>query len=374
MNALQRDASKFPRLRSTPTPSATLAIYRHRVDAAHGARNSGRFAPCALVAIVAQPIMSTTTGFNIQGHRGARGLRPENSLPGFAYALSVGVTTLEFDVGITADDHLVVIHDRYLNPDIVRDASGQWLSEQGPLLRQLSLNQLREYDIGRINPATDYVQELPHQVAVDGARIPTLEEVVWLTRVAQNTEVRFNIEIKVSPEAPDDTLDPDAFTERVLTEMGRLGITERCTLQSFDWRVPLHCQQIAPEITTGYVSAQQTWYDTIWANVQEPSPWTDRFQYADYAGSLPEMVKAAGGAIWSPYYGELTKKLIAYAHHLDLQVIPWTVNRAEDMRRLIDWSIDGLITDYPDELRKVAVECGQPVPGPTPLDVDESTL
>lgn len=309
-----------------------------------------------------------TNTIDIQGHRGARGIRPENSLASFAAALSIGLTTIEFDVGITADQHVVIIHDRCLNPAAVRDESGQWLDGPGPSVWSLTLAQLRRYDIGRIDPDSDYARELPDQVAVDGARVPTLEELVQLVQYAGNDKIRLNIETKISPEAPLETCDAETFATRVTAELERLEITKRCTIQSFDWRTLQHTQRLAPGIVTGYLSAQQPWFDTIWKNTERPSPWTGAWQYNDHGNSVPNMVKAAGGNVWSPYYGELSAESIDEAHTLGLRVIPWTVNCIPDMQRLLDWHIDGMISDYPQRLRDVAQQRGLPLPEPTPVD------
>lgn len=305
---------------------------------------------------------------DIQGHRGARGIRPENSIASFAAALSIGLTTIELDVGITADQHVVIMHDRCLNPATVRDASGQWLDGPGPSVWSLTLAQLRQYDIGRMDPDSDYARDFPDQVATDGTRVPTLEELVELTRHAGNDKIRFNIETKISPQAPDETCDAETFATRIIAEFQRLEITERCTIQSFDWRTLQHTQRLAPQVVTGYLSVQQSWFDTIWADAERPSPWTGRWQYSDHGKSVPNMIKAAGGDLWSPYYGELSAESIGEAHALGLRVIPWTVNRIPDMQRLLDWHIDGMISDYPQRLRDVAQQRGLPLPDPTPVD------
>ncbi|MFQ5954576.1 MAG: glycerophosphodiester phosphodiesterase family protein, partial [Kiloniellales bacterium] len=136
-------------------------------------------------------------GVEIQGHRGARGLAPENTLAGFALALSIGVTTLELDVGVTADGVVVVAHDPRLNPALARTADGSWLAAPGPPLSSLTLAELRRYDVGRIDPQSRYARRFPDQRPVDGARIPMLAEVVALSRKAGNHTVRFNIETKL---------------------------------------------------------------------------------------------------------------------------------------------------------------------------------
>src|SRR2546430_2645680 len=116
------------------------------------------------------------TAFDLQGHRGARGLAPENTIEAFSTALSIGVTTLELDVGMSKDGVLVVHHDEWLNPDITRGPEGAFLSQRGPAIHSLTLEELKRYDVGRIKPGTAYAARFPLQRPHDGARIPTLAE------------------------------------------------------------------------------------------------------------------------------------------------------------------------------------------------------
>jgi glycerophosphoryl diester phosphodiesterase len=311
--------------------------------------------------------MTSTAAFDLQGHRGARGLAPENTLPGFARALSIGVTTLELDAGVTADDVVVVSHDRRLNPDIVRGADGRWLTGRPFAVRELTFHELQRYDVGRIKPGSEYSNRFPFQRRLDKVRIPTLAAVFELTRHARNDAVRFNIETKLSPLEPEETLPPDAFARALIEAVRGSGMAQRTTIQSFDWRTLQVVQREAPEIATSYLSVQQQAEDTIQARSAEASPWTAGLRFHDH-GSVPRMVKAAGGRIWSPYFGDLTPALVKEAHGLGLQVLPWTVNEPPDMERLIDWGVDGIITDYPDRLREVMADRGLPLPAPTPVN------
>ncbi len=310
--------------------------------------------------------MSSATAFDLQGHRGARGLAPENTLPAFARALAIGVTTLELDVGLTEDDVVVVHHDRRLNPDLARGADGRWLRGPTRTLRELTFHELQRYDVGRIRPGADYSKRFPEQRRMDGVRMPKLEDVFVLTRRARNDEVRFNIETKLSPEAPDETAGPEEFARALIRVIRDHGMARRTAVQSFDWRTLAIVQREAPEIATAYLSSQGADIDNIGAGRQEPSPWTAGVQLRDH-GSVPKMVKAAGGAIWSPNYRDLDAALVKNARELGLKVLPWTVNDRADMERLIDWGVDGLITDYPDRLREVMAAKGLPLPRPTPV-------
>jgi glycerophosphoryl diester phosphodiesterase len=318
-------------------------------------------------AAVALALMTANAAaFDLQGHRGARGLAPENTLPAFARALSVGVTTLEMDAGLTEDGVVVIIHDRRLNPDIARGSDGRWLAGRTPAIRELTFRELQRYDVGRIRPGSDYSKRWPAQRRQDKVRIPTLEEVFELTRHGRNAAVRFNVETKISPEAPEDTADPETFTRALIKAIRDNGMAGRTTIQSFDWRTLAIVQKEAPEIATSYLSSQQQSLDTIQAGHREDSPWTAGIRYRDH-GSVPRMVKAAGGRIWSPNYIDLTDAAVKEAKALGLTVLPWTVNDRADMERLIDWGVDGLITDYPDRLREVMAAKNLPLPRATPV-------
>lgn len=311
----------------------------------------------ALTAALALWLMlgsATSHAFDVQGHRGARGLMPENTLAGFSHALSLGVTTLEMDLGITRDGHVVVSHDPRLNPSLTRGRDGNWIEAPGPVINSLSLEELEAYDVGRLLPGSRYAQRFPGQSPVDGERVPTLAQVLTLVGRSANAAARVNVEIKLSPFEPHLTPSPEAFAQAVVDELRRHGAGQRATIQSFDWRTLRHVQALAPEIRTAYLSAQQKWLDNIESRHAGASPWTAGMDVDDFGGSIPRLVEAAGGDIWSPYYRELDREQLEAAKALGLQVIVWTVNEAPDMHRMIDLGVDGIITDYPDRLREVA--------------------
>jgi len=315
----------------------------------------------ALALLVTTLAMAEGSAFDLQGHRGARGLAPENTLPAFARALAIGVTTLELDCGVTRDGVVVVAHDRRLNPDIARGPDGRWIDAPGPLIHALDYAELARYDVGRLRPGSEYAQRFPDQQPVDGARIPRLSDVFALARRAGNDAVRFNVETKVDPTLPEDTLPAEEFARALVAVVRASGMARRTTIQSFEWRALRAVQAEAPEIATVYLSAA----DTISPGRAE-SPWTAGLRLRDH-GSVPAMVKAAGGSIWSPFFGDLAPALVAEAHRLGLAVIPWTVNAAADIERLLDLGVDGLISDYPDRARAALAARGIALPAPTPV-------
>ena len=319
-----------------------------------------------ILAVLSVLITRQAVGFDLEAHRGGRALLPENTLPAFANALSMGVDTLELDVGVTADGEIVVSHERGLNPDLARGADGAYIAAPGTPLVKLRLDEVRTYDVGQIRPNSAYAKQFPDQRAMPGTRIPTLRELFALVRKSGNSRVRFNIETKIDPNHQDDTLDPQAFVTKLLGLIETEAFSDRVLIQSFDWRTLQLVQQRAPKIPTVYLTLQRGSGQTV--ALDKATSWTAGFSPADHGGSLPRTIKAAGGAIWSPYFGDVTATLVTEAHALGLRVVVWTVNKREDMARMIELGVDGIISDRPDLLRQVAGEKGIALPAGTPVE------
>lgn len=310
--------------------------------------------------------MAAETPFDLQGHRGARGLRPENTLSAFAHALAIGVTTLELDTAVTRDGVVVVSHDSELNPDITRDASGAWLEKTGPAIHSLTFAELQRYDVGRTRPGSAYALRFKDQVPQDGERIPRLIDLFAMVERSGNAEVRFNIETKLDPRTPDVTPKPEPFARALVAEIRRAGMENRATIQSFDWSTLAVVKRIAPRIATVCLTTQRGPDDNIRAGEPGPSPWLGGLDIHDFGGSVPRLVKAAGAAVWSPDFTDLSPAAVAESHELGLLVIPWTANDPVDMARLIDLGVDGLISDRPDVLRQVLRDAGRTLPTEDP--------
>lgn len=287
-----------------------------------------------------------TRQVEIIGHRGARGLFPENSLEGFRDALAMGVRSFELDVGMTADGVVVVSHDPALNPDITRDPRGVFLSGPPPLIRTLTLTELKDYDVGRIRPNSIYRILHRAQKPRDGARIPTLRDVLRLDAGAH-----FIIEMKTDPRHPDWTVDPAVLADAVLAIVDETGTANRIVIELFDWRGPRHVRRVRPEITLAWLTRPET--------VRDAALWWDGETPVRH-GSIQAAVAAQGGTIWAPSFQRLTRQAVAQAHELGLLVIPWTVNRRKTMRRLVAQGVDGLISDRPDLALVVVAAAVQP--------------
>jgi len=290
---------------------------------------------------------------DIIGHRGAAGLAPENTLSAFKKACEIGVDAVELDVLLTADDKIVVHHDYNLNPEIARTADGEWLNRPGPVIRDLTLANLKTYDFGRLKPGTRYSRRYPEQQPVDGEHIPTLGEVISLLKAKCDPATQLWIEIKTNPEKPDLTPAPGAVADAVVQLLRMQNSTERVRILSFDWRALVHIQKNEPEIPTVYLSLEGRSLNNIKAGRPGASPWMAGLDIDDFSGSIPQAVKAAGGRYWAPYYKHLTNDLLNEAHALGIQVFVWTPDKRGDMIRLIEMGVDGIITNRPDILKSV---------------------
>ena len=266
------------------------------------------------------------TGFELQGHRGARGLFPENTLDGFVRALAFGLDSIELDIAITADAVAVVVHDPILNPNLVRLADGTWLPGEGEPILALSFAQLQEFDVGRIRPLSALARAYPNQVPQDGARIPTLRDVFEVT---SRSAVVIDAELKTDPARPDLTVSPEAMAEKVVQIAVDAHALDRLAIRSFDWRGLDYLRSAHPQIRLAWL--------------------TGPGQNADTPGRVAQAASGcAFTSTWAPFHGSLDRPSLDRAHALGLRVVPWTVNLPQDMARLIAWGVDGLCTDRPD--------------------------
>jgi glycerophosphoryl diester phosphodiesterase len=193
----------------------------------------------------------------IYGHRGARGLMPEQTLPAYVAVLRLGVDYVDMDVGMTKDGVLVITHDLTLNPDLTRDENGRWITDRIPI-KSLTLRELQKYDVGRLKPGTKYGSYFPYQRPVDHTPIPTLREVVRLVKKIAGDKVGFQIEIKTDPTQPELTASPKEFAQALHQLIAEEGIANRTEVQAFDWRCLIDLSRLSGTIKTAYLSDHTT--------------------------------------------------------------------------------------------------------------------
>ncbi|MFI9593534.1 glycerophosphodiester phosphodiesterase family protein [Nonomuraea sp. NPDC052265] len=293
----------------------------------------------------------------IHGHRGARGLWPENTLPGLSHTMELGVHALEFDVALTADRRLVLTHD--LTVSAVTSADRRPLRQGDPLfpyvgkpINALSLAQLRTLDVGvRLPRHLDDPFALT-QVAMPETRMPTLGAVLGLVNAYEAEHVRLHVELKSDPTRPELTADPEMFTELVVEELDRHGRLGDAAVLSFDWRVIRHAARLAPAARRFALIELDTlhWHE------------------GGLGDDIPAAAREAGATTLSPEHVMVDEKLMAQAVAADLDVAVWTVNDQALAGRLIDLGVAGIVTDYPDRMRELWRERGLELPeGVRPL-------
>jgi glycerophosphoryl diester phosphodiesterase len=275
-------------------------------------------------------------GLDLQGHRGARGLKPENTWPAFEEAMRYKMDTLELDTVLTKDKKIVIHHDSETNPVICQNADGTQIQKTS--LYELTLAELQIFDCGaKVNP------KFPKQMPVPGTKLLSLEE--FFSKVAESekklkTTFYFNIETKF----PDDVLVSDAIVEEhtllLVKAVEKAKVIERSTIQSFDMRTLPIVQKANSKIRTSALFAP-TYFQGFLMTLGFGE---------GYRSEILTKAKELKTNIISPYFLYVTPDFVDSAHKSNIEVIPWTVNNAKEMSRLDNCGVDGIISDYPDLL------------------------
>ena len=291
--------------------------------------------------------------FDLQAHRGGRGETTEESLRAFAKSLELGVSTLELDINITRDGQPLVWHDPTIDAEKCADTGPAFAGDPqypyvGKLVHELTLPQIRTLDCGR------RLAEFPDAEVVHGNKIAVLPEVFALADSYHAAAVRYNVETKVAADKPGTSADPQQFVDVILAAVRSAGKVGRVEIQSFDWRTLPLVHRDEPSIPLVALYNQDTWVPG--------SPWLAG-ENAAAIGDPMIGAKLVGADIISPRYQLVTgKPYVDRAHALGLKVIPWTVDDVATMREQIADGVDGIITDYPTQLRGVLAEVGMPLP------------
>lgn len=268
-----------------------------------------------IVVLCATILMSSaadTKRILVHGHRGARAMRPENTIPAFEYAIKAGVDALEMDMAVTKDNVIVISHDPILEPPVCTGPQPR------AVIHELTLAQVRQWDCGAVqNP------NFPKQQPVPGTRMPTLDQVLSLS-VEGNFD--FNIETKSFPDKPQYTPPPEEFVRLFLVQVRKHHLEKRVMLQSFDFRTLVASKKMAPEIRRSALT---------------------EFDQRDFVTIAHE---GGDAQIISPNYQLVTKQKVEAAHKAGIQVVPWTVDTEADWDKMIDAGVDAIISDDPAAL------------------------
>lgn len=282
----------------------------------------------------------------LHGHRAARGVLPENAMVGFRHLFDTGVRAVEFDVLLTADNIAVITHNPRLLAASTRDLRGNWLDGDGPRISDLTYDELTRYDIGGLRHGTAYAARYPEQAFLSGVAIPRLSELCDLVTQPGMDDIWLNLEIKSVPDS-DLTPAPALLAEAVVTEVLGAGLGPRTVVQSFDWRVLAEIEARAPDLPRSHLSYLEKDGMRFDPNIYSGSPWMAGGDVAEHGGSLPRLIAAMGGRVWTPYFEDVIPSEVAEAQALGLVVNTWTVNERTDFDAMIDAGVDGIITDYP---------------------------
>ena len=290
----------------------------------------------------------------VVGHRGARGVLPENSLEGFGFVLSTGVELLEFDVVLTKDGVPVITHNHRLHSASFRDKDGHFLRGEEPKVSSLRLEDLTRFDIGRLDGQSIYGQRFPDQAQMDGVRVPSLDDLLHLVSQPKNQRAHLLLELKSDPDMARDADYRRGLVAAVVGRVRAAGVERRTLLHSFDWELLAECQRQAPDMPASYLSQMP---DNE-ADAGEDSALEVTPLFEKGVQSIPGKVKEAGGQLWCPYYADITPESLAAARAADLVVVVWTVNEMPDIDRMIDLRVDAICTDYPGRVQRRLADRG----------------
>lgn len=300
--------------------------------------------------------------FDFQGHRGVRGVYAENTIPAFNYAAEMGVTTLELDVQLTKDYVPVVSHNPVLHSYMTKDYRGRWIEKgKEPVISQLMHREIGQYYVGECDPASNYYkQHYQGMTALPKIPVPTLEDVLLNAERLGYKHLRFNIEIKHYADGPNRIYNPpspEIFVQSVMEVVRKCRVQDRTTIQSFDWRVLAECRRLyKDEVLLAALTEEGP--ETYYRQEGAPgcSPWMAGLDIDDYNGNYVLAAKDAHADVISPRYDEVTADMVRHAHEQGMKIIPFTVNEREDMIRMIDMGVDGIITDKVELLKSLLVE------------------
>ncbi|GAA4430592.1 glycerophosphodiester phosphodiesterase family protein [Pontibacter saemangeumensis] len=271
----------------------------------------------------------TFPDFYIEGHRGTRGLMPENTIPAMKKAVDVGANILEVDVQISKDRQVVVAHDPKVNPAITLLPNGEEIPQEDAdkhILHQMDYAAIRKFDVGsKGNPDFPEQEKRKAHMPLLGELIDSVEH---YTAARGLPPVIYNIEIKADP-AKDGLYQPvpEELVELVMNVVKEKNIGNRFYVQSFDIRQIQEVHRRYPQVTIGFLTSDKN--ATLEENISR-------------IGFLPQ--------IYSPYYKLVTSELIEESHRKGMKLVPWTMNTREEMRQLRQLGVDGIITDYPNLL------------------------
>ena len=302
-------------------------------------------------------ILSKPNHIKIYGHRGARGDLPENTLESFKYLFDNAINAYETDILISKDLVPVITHDFRLDPSLTKDKEGNWIKDENIKIFDLTYDEILKFDVGSLNKLTRYGRRFVNQRSLENQKIPKLSELLELSSKNVLQNLLINLEIKSTPDEKNLTPDPKDLVQIVLNEINNSNLKDKIIISSFDWRILREVKKQSPEIPRAYLTFQQEKGMKIKKTIYSKSPWIDHIPLT-IVYDLPKIIKELGGSAWHPYYKDINKKAVKDAHDNNLPVNVWTVNDEDDMLKMIEYGVDGIMTDYPLRLKNLCEKRG----------------
>jgi len=290
----------------------------------------------------------------IIGHRGARGIMPENTLIGFEWTLGMGIGALEFDVVLTKDDVPVIVHNHHLTASTTRDIDGNWLAGKEPSVSELTYEEISAFDVGGIDIGAAYGQRFPDQAFLNKIRVPRLADLLELVTKPKFSKAALMLEIKSDPDTSRPEFTRSNTVEKVVSAVRHAGLAHRTILHSFDWQMLTECQRQAPDMPSSFLTQLPENDDDI--GEESPHAFSAKLRGAR---SVPDLVAQAGGNIWCPYIKDLDVIDIKRAKELGLLVVTWTANELGDINNAIELGVDGIVSDYPGRVQHALLRSGK---------------
>ena len=297
-------------------------------------------------------ILSKAGHIKIYGHRGARGNLPENTLKSFEFLFENGIDAYETDILISKDLVPLIFHDFRLNPSIIKTSDGEWVTSDIKVF-DLTFEELSSLDISAINKKSKYGKQFLEQKKLSNQKIPKLSELLELTSKNLSNNLVINLEIKSTPIEENLTPNPNEMVKLIMDEVNKFELIDKIIFSSFDWRILNEIKVSYPKTSRAYLTSEKK------GKIYDKSPWLNFMPlYDSDVNELPRLIKTLGGKAWHPKHIDINKDVVRISHEEGLPVNVWTVNEEYDMMKMIDYGVDGIITDYPIKLKQLCEENG----------------
>ncbi len=298
-------------------------------------------------------ILAKPNQIKIYGHRGARGDLPENTLDSFKFLFENEITAYETDILLTKDLVPVINHDFRLNPALTKDAQGNWIEDNDVKIFDLTYEELSKFKVGSIDKRSKYGRKFDDQKSIGEKNIPKLSDLLELTSNNISDGLLINLEIKSTPVEENLSPHPNVMASLIVEEVNKTELKDKVVYSSFDWRVLREIKKIDSKISRAYLTSE------LKGKVYDKSPWLDFMPlYDSDSRELPRLIKTLGGKVWNPKHKDIDKDMVRISHEEGLPVNVWTVNEKYEMLRMIEYGVDGIITDYPLRLKKLCEKEG----------------